>query len=64
MLRQGFKTKREAEVYYFGGFEREAADVALVLELDPSRVQAVFGSPDFGYLQGDQVSVYLGSDRT
>jgi hypothetical protein len=54
----------ETKVYYFDGFEREAADVALILELDPSRVQPVFGSPDFGYLQGDQVSVYLGSDRT
>ena len=54
----------ETKVYYFDGFEREAADVALVLELDPSRVQPVAGSPDFGYLQGDQVSVYLGSDRT
>jgi hypothetical protein len=54
----------ETKVYYFNGFEREAADVALVLELDPSSVQPVFGSPDFGYLQGDQVAVYLGDDRS
>jgi hypothetical protein len=53
----------ETKVYYFDGFERAATDVALVLELDPSRVQPVFGSPGFGYLPGDQVSVYLGSDR-
>jgi hypothetical protein len=54
----------ETKVYYFDGFEREAADVALVLELDASRVQPVFGSPDFSYLEGDQVSVYLGRDRS
>jgi hypothetical protein len=54
----------ETKVYYFDGFEREAANVALDLELDPSQVQPVFGSPDFDYLQGDQVSVYLGLDRS
>jgi hypothetical protein len=54
----------ETKVYYFDGFERAATNVALALELDTSRIQPVFESPDFGYLEGDQVSVYLGRDRT
>lgn len=39
-------------------------NVALDLELDLSRIQPVFGSPEFGYLQGDQVSVYICLDRS
>ncbi len=51
-------------VYFFPLFEREAALVAEQLGLDPADVQAIEFAPQFGQIDGDQVAVYIGRDRS
>lgn len=54
----------ETVVYYFDGFEREAAAVAELFEIDPDLVRPVAEAPEYGTVDGDQVVVYLGRDRS
>lgn len=51
-------------VYYFPGFEREAEEIARFFELDPSTIEPVADAPEFGRVDGDQVAVYIGRDRS
>ena len=51
-------------VYFVPFFEREAAEVAAVLGLELTDVKPIEESPQFGQLEGDQVAVYIGRDRS
>lgn len=54
----------ETAIYYFDGFEAEAAEIARFLEIDPETIRPIAEAPEFATLDGDQVAVYLGRDRT
>lgn len=51
-------------VYYFPGLELEAVRVAEDLGLEFADVAPIEGAPEYGELDGDQVVVYLGRDRS
>lgn len=52
----------ETVVYFFDGFEAEAAEIARFFELDPESIRPVAEAPEFGTVDGDQVAVYIGRD--
>ena len=52
----------ETKVYFFDGFESEAQQVSIDLDLDPALAEPVILAPSFGTIDGDQVTVYLGRD--
>jgi hypothetical protein len=51
-------------VYFFPSFEREAAEVAAEIGLELADVRPIEEAPAYGVLDGDQVVVYLGRDRS
>jgi len=52
------------KVYFFDGFVSAAEQVSLDLGLDPALIEPVIMSPSFGVFNGDQVTVYIGRDRS
>ena len=51
-------------VYFLPDFAREAIAVAETLDLEFSDVRPIDDAPEYGQLEGDQVVVYLGRDRS
>ncbi len=60
----GTRLVEDTVIYFFPSFEREAAEVAEALGLEPAGVRPIEEAPRFGQLDGDQVAVYIGSDRS
>jgi len=59
----GTEVVDQSVVYFFPGFDAEAAAVATALGIDVTQVLPVETAPEFGQLEGDQVAVYAGRDR-